>query len=253
MNLKKQAVILQMLLSTVLFSCSKGGGGTPPVANFTITGVRDVDMSTISSNTFTFPITIQAAAGKTDTVTLYANETPSGVSVHFTPLVGVTPFTSTVTVTAFNQGAGTYQFKINGVGLSGVRTYTVNLTLPAYRGWQLGSDIFHREGVTSYPGDATSPARISVNAAGGAFLIMTFAPGAGLPTSNRVYTISDTALLSDRMTLKVLDGVHKWKSTGGGTTAGTFTFEGGKFSFRCTNVDMVEGTEHKQLTCTFSE
>jgi hypothetical protein len=210
-------------------------------------------MSTTPSNSYVFPISIQSVAGSVDTVTLYANELPDGLYVHFVPVIGVTPFTSNVSITAQTQGAGTYPIKINGVGLSGTRSYNLNITVPEFRGWKLGSTTYHRESVVKNQENGNFPANIIVNASGGALLALTFAPGAVLPTSTSTYTIASVANSSNKLTLKMIDGAHTWESTGNGTASGTFTFENGKFSFRCSNVEMMEGTERKMINCIFSE
>jgi hypothetical protein len=246
---------LLLLLPLFFLACSKGTDEGPKAstANFSITGLKDVDMSTTPSNSYTFPISIQSVAGAVDTVTLYANELPSGLYVHFVPVIGVTPFTSYVTITAQTQGAGTYTVKIKGVGLSGLRTYDLKITVPEFRGWKLGSTTYHRQSVVKSAGGSSSPATILVNASGGAILILTFAPGAPLPSSTSTYSISSEANSSNEIAIQMIDGAHTWESTGGGTASGTFTFENGKFSFKCSNVEMMEGTERKMISCIFSE
>ncbi len=234
----------------LLTSCSKKTDDTPEsTANFVITGVRSVDLSTSATGSESFPITVTTTSGPADTVTLYANEIPGGVYVSFKPIMGATPFTSVVTVsTLATQGAGSYTLKINGAGHSGLRSYSMGVSTPAFRGWQLGTDVYTRAGIEK---DASVP-QIRALAGGGADLILTFAAGNGLPVSNSSYGIAAVAA-TGKLAITIHDGAHIWKSSGSGGS-GAFTFDTqGRFTFKCSNVEMVEGTSKKSLNCSFSE
>jgi hypothetical protein len=242
------------LLSVLVFSCSKGKDKElPPAPKFTITGLKDIDMSKTSTSIYSFPIQIQGIAGAVDTVTLYAKDQPGNVYISFSPLLGITPYTSIVTVSAQSQGAGTFPFKIVGAGISGVQTYNLNITLPEFRGWKLNEQVYHKTTVQKDAGNGANAPTILVNASGGAVLEMKFGVGANLPTSNRSYSISSLANSPDKMVLILHDGAHEWVSTGSGQASGQFTFEGGKFNFKCSSVDMADSTEHKTLIASFVE
>lgn len=254
MGLRTLRLGVFVMLTTLIAACTKGKDKEqPPAPKFNITGVKDIDMSKISGNVYTFPIQIQGIAGAVDTVTLYARDQPGNVYVTFTPILGITPFTSLVSVSAQSQGAGTFPFKIVGAGISGVQSYNLNITLPEYRGWKLNEQVYHKTTTELHSGNGTSAPTILVNASGGAVLELKFALGASLPTSNRTYTISSQANSPDKMVLILHDGAHEWVSTGSGQSGGQFTFEAGKFNFRCSSVSMADSTEVKSLTANFVE
>lgn len=258
----KSGYALLFLLLPFIFSCNKGGSDPtpPPSPNFKITGVKDADLSTTSTGSYTFPITVEALSGKpADTVFLYATDVPGGVYVDFAPIQGITPFTSKVTVSAlYVPGGGSHDIKINGAGHSGVATYGVKVTLPAFRGWQLGNDVYTRAKTEKFAGDATNPPTITAVANGGSIMILTFPLGESLPTSDKKYTIASKAIGADRMAITIYDGSKIYKSTGsstsGGSVTGSFTYDAvNKFTFNCTNIEMKDSTGTKPLTCSFSE
>jgi hypothetical protein len=134
-----------LAISGLTFSCKKRVEDTKSTTpNFTVKGLRNVDLSLLSSGKDTFTISVSPLiAGITDTVFLYANDVPGDVFVEFAPLDGVTPFTSRVSVSAlYKPGGGTYNIKINAAGHTGLFTQAINVTLPAFKGWQLGSIIY---------------------------------------------------------------------------------------------------------------
>lgn len=242
-----------LLFSVLLLSCKKEDDPKPPAptANFTITGLKDVDMSSISGNVYSFPISVIPNSGKIDTVFLYASEMPPGVSVGFSPIDGITPFTSTVSVADFSSGGGVYTIKINAVGrLSGLHTYEIKLTSPQLRGWQLGTEVFHRESVEKNTGGPQP--YIKARAAGnGAQLMLSFASGGNLPAANRSYSVTSNPTGPNMMSITLSHGAQIWEATGG---TGNFTFNTeGKFTFKCSGVSMTNGNETRALSCSFSE
>ena len=250
-----------LLFSIILFSCKKSEDNSDPqTGNFTITGVRDVDLSVTSTGSYTFPISIDPVGGVKDTVSLTTDLMPGGVYAKFEPRTGITPFKSLVTIsTDFSTGGGTFPFKIKGVGHSGNRSYDIHVTLDAFRGWQLGSAIYQRESVLKDPGTSSKYANIIVTAPNGAQLHLSFGAGVPLPTVNSTYTISaDTG--KKNLQIAMYDGAHIWGATGkhsDGTTdapTGVFTFDTlRRFTFKCFNVEVSDGLKKESLNCSFSE
>src|ERR1044072_5882291 len=140
---------IPFLLLLLLSSCKKSDSGTtkPSKPNFVISGVRDADLSIVSSGKDTMNISIDPITpGIVDTVFLYANELPGDVYVSILPINGVTPFKAKVIVSAsYKPGGGNYSIKINGAGHSGLCTYDTKVTLPEFRGWQLGSIVYQKD------------------------------------------------------------------------------------------------------------
>jgi hypothetical protein len=92
-----------------------------------------------------------------------------------------------------------------------------------------------------------------VHANGGAILTLWFPKGAGLPKESHTFDISSDNT-GGKMMLTLDDGSHRWTSTGGGTAVGILAIDpAGKFSFKCTNVQMADSTQRETLNCTFSE
>lgn len=243
-----------LIFIPLLFSCKKGDDSKPAqAANFTVTGLKDVDFRTISGNDYTFPIDIKSNTGMVDTVFLYANGLPSGMYVDFDPLYGITPFTSKVRVAYYGAESGVFTIHIVATGRSGTRTYDIKVTQPDFKGWKLGGDYYHNVGVERDSGSSLVNPSIHVNAAGGSQLIFTFALGAGLPTSTRTYTIAKVPNAADKMSITLKAPGHTWVSTGSGSNTGSFTFNEGKFTFSCSNVDMADSTQHETLTASFGE
>jgi hypothetical protein len=255
-------VSLLILSCIILFSCSKktDNGTESSTANFTINGIKDVDLTLTSNGQYSFPVQVVSTSGTKDTVTLFGDNFPNGVFADFQPRVGITPFTSIVTIsTDFKSGVdGTVVSKIKGSGNSGVRTYDIRINLDAYRGWQLGSAIYEKVGLEKTAGNDTTYARIKVISPSGAALYLSFALKAGLPTGTSIYNIAnDTGKKSLRIAM--YEGAHIWSATGknadgSGTATGTFTFDTlHKFTFKCSNVEMTDGIQKMPLKCSFSE
>jgi hypothetical protein len=249
-----------VLLSLIAFSCKKAEENTTPQSgNFTITGVKDVDLSVTSDGRFSFPISVVPTGSSKDTVKLSADLVPGGVYCSFNPSTGVVPFNSVVTVsTDFSTPGGTYPFKIKGTATSGTRSYDLNVTLAQFRGWQLGSVIYEKSGLTKQEGATGTYPSLIVLAPNGAELRMTFAAGTKLPKVNTTYKISkDTG--KNNIQIALYDNLQIWSATGNrtdGTEAatGVFTFDTLKrFTFKCSNVEMNDGLQRKPLNCSFSE
>jgi hypothetical protein len=250
----KSGLIFSLFISLIC-SCKKGDDNKPAsTPNFSITGLRDVDFRTISSNSFTFPISVVANPGVADTVFLYANELPPGMYVDFTPISGATPFTSNVRVAYYGTESGTFTIHINGAGRSGLRTYDLKVTQPEFKGWRLAGEYYHNTTVEKIPGTTTINPMIRVNAMGGSQLVFTFALGAGLPLTTRTYTIVQSPLASNQMSITLHAPGHDWESTGNGSNTGSFVIDtAGKFTFNCTNVEMADSNRKEMLTASFGE
>jgi hypothetical protein len=243
------------MLLLLLAACNKNNDSGKPVSttpNFKVTGLQDVDLSNVSGNSYSFSISVVANPGQVDTVFLYANDLPGGLYVDFLPINGITPFSSVVTVRAYTSSNATYTIHIRAVGRSGIQSYDMKVTLPGFKGWQLDDVMFSKTTAEKNAGTATITARSS----NGGQISLMFDPAVGLPTSNRTYTIGSTTE-GGKMMISVWDNSRTWLSTGnakGGTATGTFTFDPlGKFTFKCSDVEMADSTLRKSLTCSFGE
>lgn len=250
-----------LVLPFLAIACKKTESNeNASTANFTITGVRDIDLSVTSNGSYTFPISVVPSGGGKDTVTLSTENIPGGVNAVFSPAQGITPFNSQVTVfTDYTTPGGSYPFKIKGIGRSGNRAYDINVTLAPYRGWKIGNDIYERESIIKDNGSATAYPVIRVTTARGGELRLSFAQGAGLPTTAGNYTIAgDTGRKT--LQLSMYNGAHVWIATGRRTdgsserATGAFTFDTlRKFTFKCFNVEMSDGLTKLPLDAIFSE
>jgi hypothetical protein len=250
-----------LLLCCIALSCKKSDNNSDSsTANFSITGLKDVDLTVTSDGKYSFPVSVVPTSGTKDTVTLFGDLFPSGLYIAFEPRTGVTPFTSVVTVyTDYSSNAGgIFACKVKGTGHSGVRSYDLHVTTDAYRGWQLGSAIYQKVTLTKSSGTTTLYPNITVTSPSGAALRLSFAAGAGLPTVNSTYKIAaDTGRNSIRISL--YDGPHIWSATGkryssSDAATGAFTFDTlHKFTFKCSEVEMSDGTQKMPLSCSFSE
>jgi hypothetical protein len=255
--MKKLSLILVAIL-VGLASCNKSDK-TSSTANFNITGLKDVDLTNTSNASFTLPISIVPAGGAADTVSLTFSGLPDGVGVDYSPATGITPFTSSLKFTYDYSGTGgTYPVTITGVGHSGEKSYTVNVTLGDYRGWRFGGIQYDRKGVAKYQGGPLNYSSIIVDG-GGARLTINFGQGKKLPTATRTYKISSYADTSDNIQVTMQDVNTLFISTGKSTDGvtiptGTFTFDTlGRFTFKCTNIEMTDGLSKQNLSATFSE
>jgi hypothetical protein len=255
----KQVSIL-LLLSLLVVSCSKPESTPTSTANFVINGLRDVDLTVTSNGSYSYPISIVSTTGSKDTVTLFGDQFPDGLYPVFEPDRGITPFNSILTIATDFSGAkgGTFPVTISGSGKSGTRSYTINVKLDPYRGWQLGSTIYEKVALQQFAGSATKYASITVKSATGADLFLSFAMGAGLPIANGTYKVSgDTG--RKNIQIAMYEGAHIWNATGkfaDGTegASGVFTFDTlRKFTFKCANVEMTDGVNKMPLSCSFSE
>ena len=251
-----------ILLASLLFvACKKDADTTASTGNFIITGVRDVDLTVTSNGSYSFPITVAPSGSAKDTVTLSGEQLPGGVYANFEPATGVTPFASRVTIsTDYSGSGGTYPFKIVGNGHSGSKSYDIRVMLDYFRGWQLGSIVYEKTGLSKDAGSGTAYPTIKVNGPMGQQLILSFSSKAGLPTKTSAYRIaSDSSTAADNVEIAMYDGAHIYRATGYNTdgskpATGVFTFDTlRKFSFRCANVQMSDGLEKLPLNCAFGE
>jgi hypothetical protein len=255
----KQLSVL-ILLSLLAISCKKAEETkNSNTGSFTITGIKDVDLSVSSDGRVSFPISVVPTSGVKDTVKLSADLVPGGVYCSFVPSTGVLPFNSIVTVsTDFSSAGGTYPFKIKGVGSTGTNEYDIKVTLAPFRGWQLGSDIYEKTGLTKSEGTGVDYPYIVVSAPNGAQLRVNFAAQTRLPKVTTTYNItSDTG--RNNIQIAMAHNSTIWSATGkqfGSSDAatGTFTIDTLKrFTFKCSNVEMSDGLQKKSLSCSFSE
>ena len=250
-----------LLLSLLAISCQKSSDtADPQTGNFSINGVRDVDLTLTSTGSYTFPVSVVSNSGAKDTVDLTTDLIPGGVYADFKPNHGITPFTSLVTIsTDYSTGGGTFPFKIKGIGRCGTRTYDIRVTLDAFRGWQLGSEVYQRESVDKDAGGGSTYPTITVHGPNSAQLRLSFPAHTGLPITNSTYTVSsDTG--AKKIQIAMYDGAQIWSATGRRTdgssesATGVFTFDTLKrFTFKAFNVEVSDGLIKKTLNCSFSE
>ncbi len=254
-------ILTLLLFPAILCACKKSDSvsSTEQSGNFTITGVRDVDLSVTSDGSYSFPVTVTPTSGTRDTVTL-SGELPGGIYASFKPQTGITPFNAVVTIsTDFTPAGGTYLGRIKGVGHSGTRSYELNVTVPAFRGWKLGPVIYQKVSLQK-DGDTTKQyPNIKVYGPGSQVLVLTFAKNAKLPTQTGTYKIGADGNTTDNIQIAMTDSAHFYRATGyniDGTkgVTGTFTFDTlRRFTFRCANVEMTDGQNKLPLECNFSE
>jgi len=236
-----------------LFSCNKGTDSTPAsTANFVITGLKDYDLTNSSNGTVTYPISIVPSSSSKDTVYLSVSDLPKGLYYEFIPTHGSTPFTSTLRFfTDFSGEGGTVPVTITGMGTSGTRTYTVNVTVPGYRGWNIGGLLYGQTGLYVNPGGNNQYPSVMVWGGGAGQLIISFAKGRSIPTKTSSFPISshsDSA--TNNIQIAFYDNSTQFSATGNGSPVGTFTFDTlGKFVFRCSGVEMSDGLTKKTLNC----
>ena len=248
---------LLLLIPVIALSCNKSTDDTASSsATFTITGIHDIDLTNSSDASYYLPVSVVPNPGSKDTVTLSVNGLPNGVYVDFIPATGGIPFTSRIKFRYdFSGTGGTYPVTITGTGRSGSRTYNLNLTLAYYRGWQFGGIIYKQKGVIKDVGDASHYPSIKVFGGGDGILTINFGLGRSLPTVNKTYKItSSSSDKSDDIQIAMNDDPLIYNATGVGSPTGTFTFDTlGKFTFKCTGVEMSDGVHKQTLGCSFSE
>jgi len=246
---------LLLLLCLIFVSCTKGGDdGASSSATFSITGVQDVDLTTNSTASATIPISVISTSGTPETVSLFVDGLPEGVFANIVPSSGTTPFNARVVFwNDFSGTGGTYPVTLVGRSSSGSRSYKLNVTLD-YKGWKFNGGIYKQTGLIKEPGSASHYPQIKVFGGGGAELTINFGMGKSLPTVTRTYKITSSSGTSDDIQISMFDNPLIFISTGVEAPTGTFTFDSlGKFTFKCKNVEMTNGTEKKLLDCSFSE
>lgn len=258
----KKFLPLLAVTAALMAACNKDDEDkTPaPVAEpeFVIDGIRDVRVdSSIGSNLLPISISRTATSTKQEVVTLSTPDLPAGFSASFSPASGTPSFTSTVTFSYDYSGdGGTFPAKIVGTSASGAKTYTLNLTAPRLaNGWMLDGEMYS----TSTTNTTTQSGVSYLNAyasPGNGRVTVRFPYMQALPTSTRTVKIVNNPLAADEVALHVEDRNYiTYNATGTGAPTGTFVVENGKYSFRCTNVEVANsnGAIKKRVTCKFSQ
>jgi hypothetical protein len=246
---------LLLLISIAALSCTKGTDEPTSTATFTITGVRDADLTTNSTASQSFILSVASSAAAQETVTLYADGLPKGVFADFVPSSGITPFSSRVTFwNDFSGEGGSYPISVVGNGPSGSRSYKMNVKLDYYKGWKFGDSVYTQKLVEKDAGGGTRYPHIKVYGGGAGILTINFGLGKSLPRANKTYKITPFSGVADDIQVTMFDDPVIYSATGAGSPTGTFTFDTlGKFTFKCTGVEMTDGVRKKMLDCSFSE
>ncbi len=128
--------IIYVVLSTLLlWGCSKPEKDPPPTTpttptyNFEINGLLNLTLNGVLSSSFTAEV--KQTGTVQENITLSAEDLPAGVTVTFSPVSGITTFSSLVVFNCLSTAkSGVYPVKITGTTAAGVkRTYTINLTI----------------------------------------------------------------------------------------------------------------------------
>ena len=245
---------LLFLLCLTVLSCTKGeDDGVGGSANFSISGVHDADLTTNSTASYRLPISIASATP--ETVTLRVDGLPGGVFADIVPSSGQTPFSANVNFwNDFRGTGGTYPVTIVGTSPSGSKSYKLNVTLDHYRGWKFGDSVYNQKGLVKDPGSSNRYPTIRVFGGGAGQLTISFGQGKSLPVANKTYKISGSSGTADEIQISMYDEPIVYSATGVGSPTGTFSFDTlGKFTFKCNNVEMSNGSEKRLLSASFSE
>lgn len=240
-------ILVAVLLLTAFSACTKKDNGeSSGKAKFVINGVQSVDLTTNTSASAEYSISV---VGDPEAVTLSAEDLPKGLHCEFTPSGGTPPFNAKVRVwNDFTGEGGIQSFHITGRSESGTRNYLMNATFAAFRGWKFGELVYFQNSVIRIPGTGSSYPQIKVYGGGAGILTITFAQGSKLPTSNKTYKISSTALGPDEIRLTMNDDPVIYQAVGNNNVTGTFIFDNvGRFVFKCSKVEMTNGIDHKIL------
>lgn len=101
----------------------------PADVNFIISGVQDM---TLDGETGVLQLSVKAANGTQEPVTLSVSGLPAHTTVAFSPATGTPPFTTSMTLTAaFDAQPGTFPFTIVATSTYLVRYYFLTVTCPA--------------------------------------------------------------------------------------------------------------------------
>jgi hypothetical protein len=251
----KQVYLLSLLLCITALSCSKTDEEPASTANFTITGVRNADLTTNASASDAYPISIVSSSGTAEKVTLTADGLPKGAYAEFRPSSGTTPFTAQVKFWYDYSGSGgNYPVSVVGYSPSGTRSYKMDLKLDPYRGWKFGDSIYHQTELLKDQGSSNRYPNIKVYGGGAGTLTISFGMGKSLPVANKVYKITTSAGTSDDIQITMFDDPVIYSATGVGNPTGTFRFDSlGKFKFICTGVEMSNGSKKRMLDVSINE
>jgi hypothetical protein len=200
-------------------------------------------------------LSVASSAAAQEQVTLYADNLPKGVFAEFKPSSGTTPFSSRVTFwNDFSGEGGTYPISVVGNAPSGSRSYKMNVKLDYYKGWRFDDTVYTQRMVEKYAGSATRYPYIKVYGGGAGILTISFGLGKSLPRANRTYKITPFSGTTDDIQVTMFDDPVIYGATGVGSPTGTFTFDSlGKFTFKCTGVEMSDGVRKRTLDASFSE
>lgn len=249
--------LLILCVCALFVSCAKTGEDTPAsTANFSITGTRDIDLSTTSNALVTLPISVIPTGSAKDTVLLSMENLPQGIGYTVSPLSGATPFNAALSLyTNFTGPGGKFPVTLKGVGHSGERSYTFNIDVPAYRGWVFDGMVYNQRGFERNTDTVKNYASIKVFGGGAGQLTVSFPKGKTFPIKTTVYNITAGALpTGDNIQISFYDNTKIYSATGMGAPTGTFTVDTmGKFVFRCSNVEMSNGVDKKLLEVNVAE
>ena len=250
-------LVLLLMMSVMVLACKKESEEQPDgeTGNFTITGVRDADLTMNSTASFAFPISVVPGAGTPENVSLRMDDLPGGVFAGFTPSSGTPPFNAQVNIwNDFRGAGGTLPVKLVGTAASGIRSYKMNVTVDHYRGWKFGDSVYNQKELFKFAGTPTRYPYVRVLGGGAGELTIAFSAGKGLPNATRSYKITSSSGVTDDIQLTMIDGPVSYSATGAGAPTGTFTFDSlGRFVFKCSNVEMSNGLDKKLLSVSVSE
>ncbi|MBS1643633.1 MAG: hypothetical protein JST36_01215 [Bacteroidetes bacterium] len=240
----------------ILFSsCAKTSDPEPAsTANFKITGVKDVDLSTTSNASVTLPLSVVPLGSAKDTVLLRMDGLPKGMGYTVSPLSGATPFNVQLSLfTDFSGIGGSFPVRLTGVGRSGEVSYTFNVTVPSYRGWVFDGILYKQTGFVRNNDSVKKYASIRVYGGGNGQLTISFPKGRSFPTKTSSYSITAGALdSSNNIQISFYDDTQIYSATGNAT--GTFLVDTlGKLVFKCSNVEMSNGLTKKILSVDAAE
>lgn len=248
----KKILAAALLLLTFSACTKKDNAESSGKAKFVINGIQSVDLTNNTSASSEFAITV---VGDPETVALSAEDLPPGLHVSFDPSSGTPPFNSKVRVwNDFSGNGGTQGFHITGRTETGTRNYLLNATFAAFRGWKFGEGVYLQKSVARIPGSSTDYPQIKIYGGGAGILTLSFAQGGKLPTSNKTYKISNTALGPDEVRITMTDGPIIFSAVGDNNASATFMFDNqGQFVLKCKNVEMRNGVDQKILECNVYE
>jgi hypothetical protein len=259
--MKNATWLLTLTLFVVCFSCKKKEDS--PVdpnagvnARFTVTGVKDVDLSQSSNGRIVMPISITTKSGsQPDTVSIQVTDLPQGISVGITPVNAKTSFTSRIEfINKLNGAGGSYPIKVLAIGNSGTLTYPMILTVPGYIGWTFNDTGYSKSTVVKDAGLTTGYPYIYVNAYDGSRLVIHFPYKATLPKTGTTYKIGSATAEGTIQLQFFRDSTQIFVSTAAGAPTGIFSFDTlGKFIFKCDNVQMSNGFYTGKLKASFPE